>query len=222
VVDAETFEVGDYATIYPYCFFPGPGSIRIGHNFWLGYGSIVDCMGGTVIGDNVGIGPQSQLWTHMIYGDVLAGCRFHTNEPLTIGSDVWFVGHCLVSPITAGDRSLAMLGSLITRDMAADHCYAGAPAIDVTDKFGPQFEPRPVEERVRWLEQKLDEFGAARGARTTRNFAVVTTPDELRATDPTVTAFNVADRTYTKRGTGLEYELIRFLLPDAKFVPLGD
>jgi hypothetical protein len=30
---------------------------------------------------------------------------------------------------------------------------------------------------------------------------------------------NVADRTYLKRGSDLERRVLRFLLPDAKFVP---
>jgi len=41
-IDAEFFQVGDYATIYEDCFFPDPGSIEIGYNFWLGRGAIME------------------------------------------------------------------------------------------------------------------------------------------------------------------------------------
>ena len=51
-----------------------------------------------------------------------------------------------------------MLGSVVTRDMAADRTYAGAPANDVTEKFGAPFEIRPVEERLRMLNERLDKL----------------------------------------------------------------
>lgn len=219
-IDADSFEIGDYGTIYSDCFFPGPGSIVIGCNFWLGKASIVDCRGGTTIGNNVGVGPHSQLWTHMIYGDVLFGCRFRSQRELVIGDDVWFVGHCLVSPIAAGDRSLAMLGSLITRDMQSDRTYAGVPAADITDKVGAQFEPRPLHERVDALERRVGEFARQRGLPGTSFARVVRSADELVGVHDDVICFNVEERTYTKRGTKLEYELIRYLLPEAKFVPV--
>lgn len=220
-VDAEVFEIGDYGTIYDSCFFPGPGELRIGHNFWLGTASIVDAKGGTTIGNNVGIGAHSQLWTHMIYGDVMYGCRFSSVKPLNIGNDVWLVGHCLVSPVNIGDRSLAMLGSLVTRDMEPDHSYAGVPARDMTDKLGPQFEIRPLEDRRAYLEKRLAEFGEKYRSEcpTGAWYKIVTSAAEMNPRDRQTLYFNVADRTYTKRNTDLEYKLIRFLLPDAKFVP---
>jgi acetyltransferase-like isoleucine patch superfamily enzyme len=72
-IDATEFEIGDYGTVYFGCFFPGPGKISIGHNCWIGSNTVVDCQGGTSIGNNVCIGVQSQLWTHMKFGDVVAG-----------------------------------------------------------------------------------------------------------------------------------------------------
>jgi len=217
LVESERFEIGDYGTIYRKCFFPGPGELRIGHNFWLGDGSIVDAKGGTTIGDNVGIGGGSQLWTHMVYGDVMAGCRFHSARSLDIGNDVWLVGHCLVSPVTIGDRSLAMLGSLVTKDMAPDRCYGGTPAVDITDKVGPQFERTTVEQRRRYLEARLEAFCGEHGGR--HNFAIAGAEDDRDATTDGKTVFDVASRTYRKTGSDLEYRCIRWLLPEAKFLP---
>lgn len=222
-VDADVFEIGDYGTIYSHCFFPGPGELFIGHNFWLGISSIVDSKGGTYIGNNVGIGAQSQLWTHIVYGDVMYGCRFHSDRPLQIGDDVWLVGHCLVSPVEIGERSMAMLGSVITRDMQADHSYAGVPAEDVTDKIGPQFEITGVEHRAAYLNSRLEEFATINRISDIHNsIKIVSAAEEMLTYGADVTVFNVKDRTYTKRGTRLEHKLMRFLLPDAKFVPVSD
>jgi acetyltransferase-like isoleucine patch superfamily enzyme len=220
-IDSGTFEIGDYGTIYRGSFFPGPGDLVIGHNFWLGTGSIVDSKGGTTIGNNVGVGAQSQLWTHMIYGDVMAGCRFHTAKPLRIGDDAWLVGHCLVSPVTIGERALILLGSVLTRDVPPDRTFGGVPAADVTERFGPQFNLTAREERERYMRERLQAFAQKNRIRDVeRHLAIVGSAEELRQAPPDVTAFDVVSRTYTKRATRLEVKFMRFLLPEAKFVPL--
>ncbi len=75
----------------------------------------------------------------MRFGDPLQGCRWESSKPMVIEDDVWFVGHCLVSPIHAKAKSMAMLGSLVTKDMEANRTYAGTPAKDMTEKLGPQY-----------------------------------------------------------------------------------
>lgn len=218
LVAAEDFSIGDYGTIYGDCFFPGPGRIQIGHNFWAGKGAIVDAMGGTTIGNNVCIGVQTQLWTHMVFGDTLAGCRFHKVSEVWIGDDVWFGGNCLVSPIRCESRSLAMLGSVVVHDMAFNRVYAGVPARDITDKVGPPFidaDPNDMavelERRILAFKEKHPQFAGAKIGITTTN------SNDQRNYD---LIFNVQARTYTKRNTKLEYALIRHLLPEAKFTPM--
>lgn len=221
-VDADEFIMGDYGTIYPDSYFTGSGKLQIGHNFWLGKGAIIDSIGGTTIGNNVGIGAQSQLWSHAKFGDEMVGNQFTSKQKLEIGNDVWFVGHCLVSPITAGDRSIAMLGSVVTNDMKADHTYAGTPAKDVTDKLGKQFKDTKAEDRVEYMQNKLMSFAQKRSNKNLLNkFKIVRSSNEMK-TDKNVTYFNVMDRTYTKRGTKLEHDMMRYLLPDAKFTPLNE
>jgi len=219
-IDSDDFEIGDYGTVYFGCFFPGPGKIKIGHNFWLGNNSIIDCQGGTTIGDNVGIGAHSQLWTHMKFGDVVAGSRFHSESPLSIGNDVWLVGHNLVSPVTIGDRSLAMLGSLIVKDIPPDRVVAGVPATDQTDKFGPQFSSTDVEHRNRTVSEMIERFA--------EKYGVLDIWDRVEVHSSMPTAFDrrktiivVSTRTYHKTRSMLELQLMRHLLPTAKFTPFN-
>lgn len=219
-IECDDFQIGDYGMIYDDCFFPGPGRLRIGHNFWLGKGCIVDAKGGTTIGDNVGIGAGSQLWTHMKFGDVMAGCRFHDSRPLVIEDDAWLVGHCLVSPVHIGARSLAMLGSVVTRDMKADHCYAGVPARDQSERFGSQFQETTPQERLEYMQARVEELSRLpQFAELEGSVRLATRREDMTAAGEGVTVFNVADRTYTKQGSQLEFHLMRALLPDAKFVP---
>ncbi|MFN5544689.1 MAG: acyltransferase, partial [Bacteroidota bacterium] len=144
----DDFELGDYSKIQHHTNVHGYLPCKIGHNAWIGQYTIIDSIGGTAIGNNCGIGAHSQLWSHIKYGDTLEGCRFLSENKLTIGNDVWFVGHCIVSPINAQDKSMAMVGSVVTKDMEYNQIYAGSPAKSISDKIGFQFKEVTVEEKL--------------------------------------------------------------------------
>lgn len=211
------FRIGDYGTIHKRCRLSGYRPLTIGHNFWCDQNCILNCTERLQIGNGVGIGGYSQLWTHSRHGDTLIGCRFDKARPMTIHDDVWFVGHCMVSPIEAKARSMALLGSTITRDMEENHVYGGCPARDLTDKLGPAYRDVPVEERRADMTRRVEAFFAAHPEFAPDRVAVVESFDGDLRSD--VTYFNVADRTYTKRGTALEAALMWYLLPTAKFLP---
>ena len=217
-IHGDNFEIGDYGTVYHNCFFPG-GDVCIGHNFWLGTGSIIDGRAGTSIGNNVGIGAHSQLWTHMVFGDIMMGCRFHSEKKLEIGDDVWLAGHNLVSPIKMEDRSLAMFGSLLTKDMEMDKTYAGSPAKDITDKIGSQFAETSIDQRREIMETYLESFGRLHNVEDHNKFAIIYTKADEVFVESDKFEVNVATRTYKKTGRNFEYYLLRYLLPDIKLIP---
>lgn len=207
------FSIGDYSKLHHSSTAHGYLPCSIGHNAWIGQFTILDSVGGLEIGNNCGIGAHSQLWSHIKYGDTLEGCRFLSEKALKIGNDVWFVGHCIVSPITAADKSMAMVGSVVTKDMDANTIYAGSPAKEISSRVGPQFEPRSSEEKVQRMRALVKEFGASDA-----EFEIVTAyPDDP---DPGKTYFNISDRSYSKTGREREVSFMKFLLPEkAKFVP---
>ena len=135
----DEFHLGDYSKIHHNTNIHGYKPCIIGHNLWMGQYTIVDSIGGVNIGNNCGIGAHSQLWSHIKYGDTLEGCRFLSEGKLNVGNDVWFVGHCIVSPINALDKSMALVGSVITKDMDFNTIYSGVPAQAISHKIGPQF-----------------------------------------------------------------------------------
>ncbi len=210
------FTIGDFGTIHKKTRISGAQACRIGHNFWIDQNCVMNCADLLTVGNNVGIGAYSQLWTHIKYGDVLEGCRFNSTKPMTLEDDVWFVGHCVVSPIVARHKSVAMLGSVVTKDMEANHVYGGCPAVDLTAKIGAPYVERTVDEKRSLMEAQKRLF-------------FETTPDdadqiEIVTTFPTqrdgeVTYFNVSTRTYTKRGTEVEVAFMKHLLPLHKFTP---
>lgn len=208
----DSFHLGDYGKLHHHTNVHGK-SVHIGHNAWIGQYTIIDGLGGTSIGNNCGIGAHSQLWSHMRYGDTLEGCRFDTISELIVGNDVWFVGHCIVSPIYAADKSMALVGSVITRNMEKNHIYAGSPAKDITDKFGPQFSEVTIDQKMEKLTSYWKECGSP------ANICIVESLDAIR--DDGRSYFDVSTRQYTKMLSDEECAFMQYLLPTrAKFTPI--
>ena len=211
----DNVKIGDYTKIHHHTNIHGYKPCTIGHNAWIGQYCIIDTIGGTTIGNNCGIGAHSQLWSHIKYGDTLVGCRFLSDSPLNVGNDVWFVGHCIISPITAEDKSMALVGSVVTRDMKLNHVYAGSPAKDLTDKLGNQFEEVSIENKYKKMIEYLDEYNPSN-----KNIVIVKNKDQVDFSDKTKTYFDVSSRSYTKTLSDEEISFMKFLLPArAKFVP---
>lgn len=208
----DNFILGDYCKIHHHTNIHGK-SVIIGHNAWIGQYTIIDGYGSTTINDNCGIGAHSQLWSHMRYGDTLEGCSWDLVNSLNIGKDVWLVGHCIVSPVTIEDKAMALVGSVITKDMFYNRTYAGSPAKDITDKFGSQFKEVTLENKLSKMIKYWLDFGA------NSSIKIIETSDMI--TNDYDSFFIVENRTYTKRNTKEEIDFMKFLLPTkAKFTPI--
>jgi acetyltransferase-like isoleucine patch superfamily enzyme len=214
----DEFSIGDYSKIQHDTNIHGYKPCRIGHNAWIGQYTIIDSIGGTKIGDNCGIGAHSQLWSHIKFGDTLHGCRFLSEKETIIGNDVWFVGHCIVSPIIAADQSMAMVGSVITKDMNYNEIYAGSPAKSVSDKLGYQFAEIKIENKYIMLSNYLAEFKDK--FKLGEKIKIVRTNDEINKFDD-ISYFDVSTRQYKKTLNEEEILFMKFLLPSkAKFTPI--
>lgn len=216
---APEFSLGDYSKFHMQGFAHGKHPMQIGRNCWIGGNCILDSTGGLDIDDNVGIGAQSQLWTHIQFGDVVEGCRFWSHRYMHVRKDAWFVGHCIVSPVDVGERAMALVGSVITRDMMPDRVYGGSPAKDITDKTGPQFEARTVAQKVSKLKEIIEEFESQnphfRGA-----LVAVHDASEIRNDERTY--FDCSTRTYTKRLLEGEVAFMKAWVPLVKFAPIDE
>jgi acetyltransferase-like isoleucine patch superfamily enzyme len=213
----DDFSLGDYSKLQHHTNVHGYRPCHIGHNAWVGQYTIIDSIGSTTIGNNCGIGAHSQIWSHVKYGDTLEGCRFLSEKEMIIGNDVWFVGHCIVSPIIAKDKSMALVGSVITKDMNFNEIYAGSPAKSISDKVGFQFEDVSVDEKF----EKMINYQKTWNPKAVK-IKIVRSLTEMLIDNIDVSYFNVKDRTYTKRKSEEEISFMKYLLPDkAKFIPIN-
>ena len=216
VITGPRVRIGDYTVISKGTTVGGRSETSLGACCWIGPGCILNATDTLTLGNGVGVGAHSQLWTHMRFGDTLQGCDWDSEKPMVIEDDVWFVGHCLVSPVHAAPRSMAMLGSVIVRDMEADRTYAGSPARDLTDKIGPQWTPTTVDQKYERLTRELAVFSEGRDV-DGQIEVVKEWPSTLHSD---VSYFNVATREYTKRLSDTEMDFMLHLLVPIKFYPV--
>lgn len=216
-IDVDELIIGDYTTIHHGSVIHGVRTC-IGHNCWIGHYTIIDSLGGeTVLGNNVGVGAHSQLWSHMKFGDTLAGCQWNSSGALILDDDVWLVGHSIVGPIHANKRSMLMTGSVATKNMEENCIYAGSPALNLSEKFGNQFTTRSSHELDLLFDSLKSEFYRETSIDTTQFVSV-----KSFSNHEGVTEFNLIDRTYRPRRTVDEYRFIKFMLYEkAKFVPIA-
>jgi len=205
-IASKNFTCGDYVTIHEGVWAYGRQDIVIGHNGWFGRRCTLDAEGGVWIGNGIGVGQDSHLWSHIRHGDTLAGNRWLKYGEFRAGDDVWLVGRCTSAPANHGDRSMAMVESNLTRGMPSDTVWGGNPAKDLTEKLGAPFSHIPIADRMTEFADRCSAFRAKHNV-------------ESSILDFIAASFDVEARTYEKTGHPIERAFMRFLLPEAKFVP---
>lgn len=216
VIQSPDVTILDYTKIHNHAFIYGRNKCYIGYNCWFGQNCIVDCEGGVEIGNGLGVGAYSQLWSHVRHGDQLIGNRYFSFGTLRIEDDVWFVGHCVVSPIHAARQSMALVGSVVTRNMDENRIYGGSPAKDLTDKLGAPYNQTSIDYRIRYMRQKWNEFCNS-NSDVPENLLHLT-DDGFENVEGKL-EFDVSSRMYVKRRNPFEVRFMKFLLPEAKFIP---
>ncbi len=198
------FELGDYSKVHAYTYGHGEGALKIGRCCWIGGNVVLDAMGGLTLKDGVGVGSGTQVWSHVQFGDIVQGCRLWQRRQVTIHEDAWLIGHCLVAAAYIGTRSMAMLGSVVTRDMMDDHTYSGSPAVDVTEQMGRQFMDFTPEDKRKMLAKVIQGFE--------RDYPQFTGEIKMEK-------FDVTERTYKRDRSPAEVAFMKMWVPLVKFYP---
>ncbi len=217
VIDAQDLYIGDYTRIKRNCFISGTDWCYLGANCWIGHFAIIDSIGTTYMGNGSSLGAHGQFCSHFRFGDTLKGAKFNAKKPLRIGDDVWITGHCLSYPVRAEDMSVALAGSIITKDMKTGCIYGGVPAQDITDKLGAPFIVTEAAERKQKMLEHLDDFEKMNPQHAGKIEILDHGGEGMGIW------FDVRNMLYAKTLQPAELAFMQYLLPyRAKFVPMPE
>jgi len=150
--------IGDYAKVHRHCSLYGQEPLVLGHNAWCGENSILNSSGGLYVGNNVGIATRNSIWTHIAHADLIEGSRFRSFTPTVVSHNAWFLPDVTISSgVIVGEGSVVFPNSVVTKDTAPRHLYAGTPAEDITAKV-PPYEAITPEEKILRLESFLKDY----------------------------------------------------------------
>jgi len=151
--------VGDYVNMHNHLLANGYKPCYIGHNTWIGQNCVLNSTGDLTIGNNVGIGAYSSVYTHAFNGELLEGCKIFNIAPVVIEDNVWVVGgYNVISPgVTVGARSMVLTGAVVSKDVPPMHCVGGVPARDLTDRIVP-FQNITLDEKFEMMKKFVREF----------------------------------------------------------------
>ena len=103
---------------------------------------------------------------------------------------------------------MALVGSVVTKDMDENKIYAGSPAKDISSKVKPQFRPMSLVDKMNMINQlEIPSY-------------VKFIEDDSEIKEKDIIYFNLLNRTYTKTGSDKEIEFMKYLQSKLiKFIP---
>ena len=148
----------DFSEIHNSGLHSGYKDLTLGYNCWVGQNSILNATESLTIMNNVRIGTQSQLWTHVASGELIEGCTLFGEKPLVLEDNVWIVGGAVISPgLILRNNSIIMTGSVVTQDTEPYCTYAGVPAVNITDKLNC-WKKIDIDEKYDIAKSYVDQF----------------------------------------------------------------
>lgn len=103
------------------------GDLTAGDWLHVGMFAQVNTARPVTLGNEVGIGVGSRIFTHGAWLSEWDGypCSF---DPITVGDRVWLPNATVLPGVTIGSDVVVAAGSVVTSDLASDGLYGGTPA----------------------------------------------------------------------------------------------
>ena len=130
-----------YAKIGGGSAFETHSKLRIGHYCHIGMYCLINTARPVYIGDEVGLGTRTMLYTHGAYSSALKGFPVTFGE-IHIGSHTWIPGAIVTPGVNIGENCVIGVNSLVNRDIPDGSFAAGSPAkIIKQNAFGREIPP---------------------------------------------------------------------------------
>ena len=130
-------EIGSFTNISKYCIiystFTKASVFKLGDHSWVFSFCYFDTGKGLYIGNNVGTGGYTLIFTHSYWGDYMRGA-FRTLGKVVIEDDVWMAWRAFVPPnITIGKGSLVSANTFVSKNVKPQTLVAGNPMKEITN-----------------------------------------------------------------------------------------
>jgi acetyltransferase-like isoleucine patch superfamily enzyme len=127
-----------FPKIYPGVFLTHTYGMKVGKDFGVNTGTLIDARGGLTIGDGVLIGPHVTIVTsHHQHADpnVYMTTVNHVMLPVTIEDDVWLGANVMIrGGITVHKGAVVAAGAVVTKDVESYKIVGGVPARVIGDR----------------------------------------------------------------------------------------
>ncbi len=117
--------------------FEKTSKLTIGYWFHLGSYSIINTAMEVKIGNEVGMGRFTNIYTHGAYQSILKGFPVAFG-PINIGNNVWMPGATVNPNVNIGDNVVIGVGSLVLTDIQSGCLAAGVPCKIIEENRFPQ------------------------------------------------------------------------------------
>ncbi len=128
--------------------FEKTSSLKVGHWVHMGSYSMINTAMPVVLGDEVGMGRFTNLYTHGAYLSLAEGFPVDFG-PITVGSRVWLPSATVNPGVTIGNDVVVGANSLVTRDLPSRCLAVGIPARVVKEDYPPRPSDEDVRKRIR-------------------------------------------------------------------------
>lgn len=116
--------------------FKSPKNIKIGNNCVINPRTLLDGRGGLIIGNNVDIARETNIWT--MQHDVNDTNHCAVSAPVVIEDYVWIASRVTILPgVKIGRGAVIATGAVVTRDVPSMSIVAGVPAKKIGVRNNP-------------------------------------------------------------------------------------
>tara|TARA_B100001250_G_scaffold411564_1_gene440530 strand:- start:470 stop:1531 length:1062 start_codon:yes stop_codon:yes gene_type:complete len=143
-IQCRQFRSGDFLQFYDNAFVGKGGKygvnskVTIGNGCFVGKSTLLNTSEEIVIGDDVGIGDEAQIWTHGAYLSTIDGFPAAFGS-VNIGSNVWLPSRCIVLPnVQIGSNVVIGINSVINKNIPSGCLAGGIPCKVIKENVFPR------------------------------------------------------------------------------------